>query len=90
MPEDITIDQLRGLIGERVSFREIQCCVIELLEDEPALVLQDREEHTVIQDNQYGEPHRRVACTYTVPVLSRDRHSLHPDFLAMELLGDEC
>lgn len=44
--------------------------VIEVLEEKPALVLQDCERRTTIQADQHGEAHRRVPqiVTITIPV----------------------
>ena len=83
---EITLEQLRGMIGISVRHQGAVCCVIEVLEDGPAIVLADAE-NTEIQDNQYGDPHRRVTQTYTIPVLSADRSGIHPEFLELELIG---
>lgn len=83
---DFSLAQLRGLIGQRVMHRGIACSVIEVLEDGPALVLRDLEGNTAIQDNQYGDPRRRVGRTYTVPVLDEAGSALHAEFLQLELL----
>jgi hypothetical protein len=56
------------------------------LEEQTALVLQVKTDVTIIQSNQFGDAHRRVAETITVPVLSSDQTALHPEFLALELL----
>lgn len=74
------------MIGLRVSHQGIHCVVLEVLEDGPSLVLQDLEQRTTIQDDQFGDPKRRVVLTYTVPVLTDDRTEIHPDFLALELM----
>ena len=81
---DISVNQLRGMIGVDVNHRGIPCRVIEVLDDGPTLVLQDLNRQTM-QTNQYGDPRRRVPATYTVPVLDTDRRSIHPDFLALDL-----
>ncbi len=86
----LTLEQLRGMIGQVVYHQGVCCCVIEVLEDGPALVLQDRAAHTEIQNNQYGDPKRRVAQTYTVQVLSEDGQNWHPEFLGLELLEVDC
>ncbi|MBI3345078.1 MAG: hypothetical protein HY028_09550 [Gammaproteobacteria bacterium] len=59
-----------------------------MLEDGPSVVLQGRTAHTVIQDDQYGEGHRRVAPTFSIPL--RDAHSGEPNPLITEirLLGN--
>lgn len=82
---ELSLEQLRGMIGLAVCYHGATCEVVEVLEDGPAVVLRDRRE-TAIQDDRFGDPHRRVAQTYTVPVVDEDGVRLHPEFLAMELL----
>ncbi|HHS97702.1 MAG TPA: hypothetical protein ENK08_07355 [Chloroflexi bacterium] len=84
-PLEISLDQLRGMIGLEVRFLGWRCHVIEVLEDGPSLVLQESDTHT-IQPDQYGNAGRRVPRTHTIPVLTGDRLALHPDFLDLELL----
>lgn len=88
-PIDITLDQLRRMIGLRVRHEGIVCAIIEVLEDGPSLILQDLGESTTIQPNQYGDAARRVPVTFTVPVLTPDRDELHADFLALELVDSD-
>ncbi len=85
---ELELDQLRGMIGVRVTHEGMRCVVIEVLEDGPSLVLQQVGE-SVIQPNQFGDPQRRVPATCTVPVLTADRTALHPAFLALELDEEE-
>lgn len=80
---EINVDQLRGMIGSDVTHRGSRCRVIEVIEDGPALVLQDLEKRDM-QADQYGDPRRRVPTTYTVPVLDAERRSINPDFLALQ------
>ncbi|GAB4294163.1 MAG: hypothetical protein Kow0096_10190 [Thiohalomonadaceae bacterium] len=82
---DLTLSQLRSLIGQPVSHRGAACHVIEVLAEGPALVLQDAGDNTDIQDNQFGEPNRRVPSIYVVPL--RDGEDVHPDFLRLGLLA---
>ena len=64
------INTLRQHIGCYVRHQDTVYEVIEVLEDVPALVLQDCEQHTTIQADQHGEAHRRVpqVRTITIPV----------------------
>lgn len=62
------IDDLRDLIGRYADFHGTRCEIIEVLEDGPALVLQDCGDQTSIQADQHGEAHRRVPQTQTVTV----------------------
>ncbi len=83
----ISLEQLRTFIGRRVRHAGIQCQVIEILEDGPALVLQDCEQHTVIQPDQHGEAHRRVAPTFIVPLAGDEPGELNPAFVNLQLLS---
>ncbi len=81
---EITLAQLRGMIGEQVHYRGTRCRVIEVIEDGPSLVLAG--DGTVIQDDQFGDPARRVPRTWTVPVVAPNRAELHEEFLSLELV----
>lgn len=80
---------LRGLIGSDVRHEGLPCRVIEVLEDGPALVLQDLS-HSSLQADRFGDPRRRVPDTYVVPVLDTDSGGMHPAYLALELPGPGC
>ncbi|MDA1107046.1 MAG: hypothetical protein O2845_01415 [Proteobacteria bacterium] len=82
----VSLEQLRAFIGRRVRHHDIECQIIEILEDGPALVLQDCEQHTVIQADQHGEAHRRVAPTFIVPVAGDEAGELNPAFVNLNLL----
>lgn len=62
------ITTLRQHIGRYVRHQGAVYEVIEVLEDVPALVLQDCEQHTTIQADQHGEAHRRVPQTRTISI----------------------
>jgi len=85
---DISIDQLRSMIGLQVTYNHVTCRIVEVLEDGPTLVLEDLELRRKIQADQHGEAHRIVPRTYTVPVLSPDRTEFSSAFLAMEAHGN--
>ena len=80
----ITINRLRGLIGQRLYYQGTECLIIEVLEDGPNLVLQEFGPHTIIQSDQYDEAHRRVPATFTIPVHDKISGTLNP------ALGDLC
>lgn len=81
------IKTLRDLIGQQVLHRGVRCTVVELLEKDRSLVLEANGPRGEIQDNQYGDPHRRVAETFTIPVFDEGKDSaLHPELLALGLL----
>lgn len=81
----ITLEQLRGMIGQRVIYQGCQCQVIEVLEQETELVLQLEDDDT-IQTDQHGDARRRVPATITIPVLTADRREINPRFLSLDLL----
>lgn len=82
------IDNLRDLIGRYAELHDTRCEIIEVLEDGPALVLQDCEHHTSIQADQHGEAHRRVPKTRTIiiPTTSTGHYDL--DEVGIKLLAD--
>ena len=81
----ITLELLRGMIGSEVRHHGNSCRVVEVLEDVPAVVLEDAS-HRDLQPTQFGDPRRTVPATYTVPVLDPEQRQIHPDFLALGLL----
>lgn len=83
----INVDKLRNLIGHELEFDGAACQVIEILEDGPALILQQHHQHSTIQADQHGEAHRRVPGTITVQVYDPDGISLNSDFSSLNLLG---
>lgn len=62
--------KLKQLLGRHFVYRGISCRVIEVLDDESALVLQDCADPRSIQINQYGEPSRRAPRVFTVPLFN--------------------
>jgi hypothetical protein len=82
---DITLDQLRGLIGVQVYYQTCDCVIIEVLEDGPSIVLQAYEA-TCIQHDQHGEAHRHVPRTMAIPVLSPDKTELSAALLSLDLI----
>lgn len=81
---NITLSQLRGMIGQTVIVEGKHYLVIEVLEHNTELVLQVHQE-TNIQADQHGDAHRRVPVTVTVPVLTANKMHLHPAFLELDL-----
>jgi len=82
----ITKEQIRSMIGLQVKHHQVYCRVVEILEDGPAIILEDMEQHSSIQADQHGEAHRRVPQTYTIEVLSCDKLEFSSAFLALEPL----
>jgi len=81
---DISLEQLRNLIGTRTRCQDADCVVIEVLEDVPALILENCASETVIQPDQQGSAKRRVPQRFTVPVLLEGGQQVNP--LVLELL----
>ncbi len=83
---EISMDQLRGMIGVRVEHNARRYVVVEVLEDGPSVVLQEMRDNQDIQSNLHGMATRRVVSTVTVPVLTPDHRQIHADYLALELI----
>ena len=83
----INVGRLHNLIGHEVEFAGALCQIIEILEDDPTLILQHRHHLTSIQADQHGEAHRRVPSTITVPVFDPLGVALHADFHSLNLMG---
>ena len=71
--------KLKPLLGQFLHYRGIACQVIEILADEPALVLRDCSDHTLIQADQYGHAGEHLPVTFTVAVLNEHRDALNPE-----------
>lgn len=83
----IDVETVRPLIGQRVLHQGIPCLVVELLEHEPALVLEALGPRDDFQDNQFGDPQRRVAEVFTIPFYDPAADETpNPDLLALGLL----
>lgn len=80
---NLSCDDLLTLIGQQVIYHRHRCEIIELLDD-CALVLQVLEADSNIQPTQYGEGHRQVPITYTVPVFDGEG-ALHAELKAAGL-----
>ena len=81
----ITLEQLRTMIGLCLFHRGIRCQVIEVLEEDLALVLHSLEEAPMIQLTHHVMTARATTEIYTIPVLNDERSELHPVFLALDL-----
>jgi len=78
---------LRKSIGRPVRYHGVNCTVVEILESEPALVLQAFDQNSALQDDQYGDPGRRVAEVFTLPLYADGKpEQIHPDLLRLGLL----
>lgn len=82
------LGELQKLIGRQVRYEGCHCEVIEVLAEGPAIVLY-KHSPSEIQANWFGEAQRRAPGTYTLPLVSRATHDLHPVVLAL-LKDDEA
>lgn len=80
---NLSSDDLLTLIGQQVVYHRHRCEIIELL-DGRELVLQVLDPDSNIQPTQYGEGHRPVPVTYTLPVFDGEGE-LHAELLAAGL-----
>ncbi len=87
MEQITTLEDLHKMIGRQVRYDGILYEVIEILDDEHALVLKDSENHTTIQADQHGEAHRRVPQTITVHVPQGEDGKPDLSILEMEFPG---
>jgi hypothetical protein len=78
--------ELDGLLGRQVLYRDRTLHVVEILPEEPALVLAEPMAEPSIQANQFGEASRRAPRTWTVPVFSTDGSDFHPLMKELQLL----
>ncbi|VAW81017.1 hypothetical protein MNBD_GAMMA13-1971 [hydrothermal vent metagenome] len=67
---DMLLGKLHALRGRVLCYQGESCTVIELLQDENALVLQyTGRRQQAIQANQFGEANRRTSAYHTLPLL---------------------
>ena len=76
----VSREHLLALLGQQVIYQQQHCEIIELLDD-CELVLQVLESDTSIQSTQYGEGHRDVPKTYSIPVFDGEG-SLHTELIS--------
>lgn len=70
--------RLQDLIGKRLQYRGSYCQIIDILDEGPALILQDCSDHKTIQANQFGEANRRVSPTFVISLLNVRGDGLNP------------
>jgi hypothetical protein len=75
----IDSDKLKNLLDQPLTYRGMSCRVIEILADEPSLVLRDQRDHRIIQANQYGDAGDLLPRTFTVAVLDPRGDGFNPD-----------
>jgi hypothetical protein len=70
--------RLRRLLGQPLLYQGLPHRIIDIIDEGPALVLQEAGERKTIQANQHGEASRWVPHTVTVAVLNIRRDGLNP------------
>lgn len=75
----IDSEKLKKLLDRTLTYQGIPCRVIEILADDPALVLRDRQDCRIIQANQYGDAGERLPRIFSVAVLDTQGTGLNPD-----------
>jgi hypothetical protein len=85
MSDLIDLPHLRSLIGLRLRHQGRTCIVIEVLDDPPALIL-EQESGARLMPDHHGRPMEYAAPNHVVRVLSEDRSSLSDDWLDLELI----
>ncbi|MCF6236302.1 MAG: hypothetical protein L3J70_08025 [Gammaproteobacteria bacterium] len=82
----VSTHQLRSLIGTHINWQDQEHVIIEVLEDEAALVLKSTQQPGIIQPDQHGEAHRRVPSTITLPVYTNaEKTELSSEFIELKL-----
>lgn len=84
MMNQLDAEKIRNMIGLHVKHHEVNCQIVEIIDDGLAIVLEDLEHHISIQGDQHGEAHRKVPKTYTISVMNQDQAEYTPAFLALE------
>ena len=69
---------LHQYIGDEINLNGKQCHLIDVLDNESALVFACQHEDKNIQSNQHGDAHRKVHSTYTLSCLNDNGDDLHP------------
>lgn len=82
---NVDYSRLRCLIGERVLYQGTRCRLVEVLEDEQAVVLEACHRFNELQADQTGNTSRRVPKLITIRVEQAGKGGLNPEFVALGL-----
>ncbi len=81
------VEQIPKLIGKTADVEGRRLTVVEVLLDEQQVILEDTADQSDLQENQYGDIHRRVNRTWVIPFFSElEPGKLHP---VLEAFRDE-
>ncbi len=73
------IDKIPRLIGKSAVIEGRRLTVVEVLLDEQQVILEDAADRSDLQENQYGDIHRRVNRTWVIPFFSElEPDRIHP------------
>lgn len=81
-----SIEDLEALIGRQVRYLNRVWVIIEVLEEELAIVLQADTAGESILSNAQGEPVRSLPRVMTLPVRDEDSGGINPEMREMEVL----
>jgi hypothetical protein len=84
MTSEILIQRLRALTGQRFRYLDSEWYLIEVLGQEDALVLRQRNGGDAqVQTDQYGQANRRARQTLTLPLSDADNEGYSEEVLAL-------
>ncbi len=74
-----SIHTITDLIGRTAIIEGRRLKVVEVLTSDEVVILEDAADASAFQENQYGDIHRRVNKTWSIPFFSEtDPTRLHP------------
>jgi hypothetical protein len=88
MPNLITLERLRALVGTELRYQGMACTLVELLDDPPVLVLRPLGSEPVIQADNFGKPMRHAPLLFELPVFAPDGESLSAELKLVSVPGD--
>lgn len=83
-PAPLPIAELRQLIGQRARYAGNIWQIIEVLENEPTVILVCSAAD-ILQADQYGELWRHVPSSLSIAVYNADR-TINPEFANLEII----
>ena len=84
-----TLEELEKLIGRRVAYLGHSWHIIEVLDDEMALVLQADDDSERILGNAHGEPVRALPDVINLPVVDANSGGINPELEQITVLEEE-
>jgi hypothetical protein len=84
-----TLEELEKLIGRRIAYLGHTWHIIEVLDDEMALVLQADDDSERILANSHGEPVRSLPDVINLPVVDTKSGGINPELKQITVLEEE-